>query len=243
MRAGELSYVYLLKKEESTSGVKSFASLIISAFGDILILIFAMFLVGWHLRKELIAQTNDILSYLKSYKVSTIGLNHVLVIILVIFLAIFMILLSKRKKLDKQSRLSNEILKIKAKFTEVINEIKYVKFDKKFLIIVLLSFLIILFRFLTQWYIVKSMNLAIGIWEFSFAILFGVLFSLIPIHGPAGIGTVEAPYVLSLVYLEVPKNDAITSGFVLHILIILFTMILGIYGIFNLKILKRLSNV
>ncbi|MGQ9609106.1 MAG: lysylphosphatidylglycerol synthase transmembrane domain-containing protein [bacterium] len=238
MRAGELSYVYLLKKEESTSGVKSFASLIISAFGDILILIFAMFLVGWHLRKELIAQTNDILSYLKSNKVSTIGLNHVLVIILVIFLAIFMILLSKRKKLDKQSRISNEI---KAKVTEVINEIKYVKFDKKFLIIVLLSFLIILFRFLTQWYIVKSMNLAIGIWEFSFAILFGVLFSLIPIHGPAGIGTVEAPYVLSLVYLEVPKNDAITSGFVLHILIILFTIILGIYGIFNLKILK--SNV
>ncbi len=248
MRTGELSYIYLLKKEERTPGTKSFASLIISALADILVLLFAMFLVGWYLKGELIERTNDILNYLKSYKFQSFGQNHrfsliFISLILIVFFTIFLILLSK--KLNKQSFLVLQILKIKTKIIELLNEISHVKLDKKFLIIILLSFFIILFRFLTQWYIIKSMNLAIGIWEFSFAILFSVLFSLIPIHGPAGIGTVEAPYVLSLVYLKVPKSDAITSGFVLHILIILFTVILGIYGILDLKILKKhkLSNV
>ena len=55
------------------------------------------------------------------------------------------------------------------------------------------------------------MGLAINIWQYFFAILFGVLFSLVPIHGPAGFGTVEAPWVLALVYLDVSEKDAITS--------------------------------
>jgi len=82
------------------------------------------------------------------------------------------------------------------------------------------------------------MNLEIDIWQFSFAILFGVLFSLLPIHGPAGFGTVEAPWVLSLAYLGVPSKDAIISGFSLHIIIILFCVILGLYGAIGLNRLK-----
>lgn len=248
MRAGELSYVYLLKKEESTSGTKSFASLIIGALADILVLIFAMFVVGWYLRNELIERARVIANYIKSYKIPDIRSNYefsliFIIIILIIFFTVFIIL--KRKKLSNQSRLYKGALKIKTKIRGVISEISCVRLDKRFLIIILLSSFIILFRFLTQWYIIKSMDLAIGIIEFSFAILFSVLFSLIPIHGPAGIGTVEAPYVLSLVYLQVPKSDAITSAFVLHILIMIFSVILGIYGIFDLRLFKKhkLSNV
>ncbi len=245
MRIGELSYVYLLKKEENTAGTKSFASLIIGALADILVLIFAMLLVGCYLINYLIDRTRTILTYVKFYPNYEYKLIYIIVILTISFTIFIILLFIKRRKLTNQSPLSKGILKLKIKISQVINEIRSVKLDKRFSIIVLLSFLIILFRFLTQWYIVDCLDLAIGIWEFSFAILFSVLFSLIPIHGPAGIGTVEAPYVLSLVYLEVPKNDAITSAFILHILVMLFSVILGVYGIFNLKIFKKqnLSNV
>jgi len=68
---------------------------------------------------------------------------------------------------------------------------------------------------------------------------FGVLFSLVPIHGPAGFGTVEAPWVLALMYLDVSEKDAITSGFSLHIMIILFCVILGISGAIGLRKVRR----
>lgn len=244
MRVGELSYVYLLKKEENTAGIKSLASLIIGALADIFVLIFAMLLVGLYLKNYLIDRTRIILTYVKPYTYYKFNSIYIIIILVILF-AILIILLFKRKKLNEQSFFSKEILKLKIKTRQLVKEISSVKLDRKFFVIVLLSFLIILFRFLTQWYIIDSMNLAIGIWEFSFAILFSVLFSLIPIHGPAGIGTVEAPYVLSLVYLEVPKNDAITSGFVLHILIMLFSLVLGVYGILDLKMFKKqnLDNV
>jgi uncharacterized membrane protein YbhN (UPF0104 family) len=128
---------------------------------------------------------------------------------------------------------------IKTKVIEIFRELGSVRFDFRLLAIILSSILIIVLRFSTQWYLVRSMELSINIWQFSFAILFGVLFSLVPIHGPAGFGTVEAPWVLALVYLNVPEKDAITSGFSLHIIIILFCSILGFFGAIGLKKIRR----
>jgi uncharacterized membrane protein YbhN (UPF0104 family) len=81
-------------------------------------------------------------------------------------------------------------------------------------------------------------EISINIWKLNFALLFGALFALLPIHGPAGFGTMEAPWVVILYFLDVPKEDAITSGFSLHIIIIIFSIIMGIYGFLNFRILK-----
>jgi len=230
MRAGELSYMYLLKKQANTPGTKSFASLITGAIADAFIVFIAMIFVAWHLRYEIINRSYEIsVSDLFSSLFQKLINSKLLMIILVLALTLIIsVILFKLKSYGQ--KLSKLLLLTKEKVIEIFKELSYISFDLRFLGIVIFSILIILLRFGTQWVIVRSMNLEINIWQFLFAILFGVLFSLLPIHGPAGFGTVEAPYVLALTYLNVPNKDAIISGFSLHIIIMLFCIILGIYG-------------
>jgi uncharacterized membrane protein YbhN (UPF0104 family) len=79
------------------------------------------------------------------------------------------------------------------------------------------------------------MGIEIGVWELSFALLCCLLFSLFPVHGLAGFGTVEALWVAILHILNVPEGDAITTGFGLHIIVVVFCIIMGIYGAMSLK--------
>ncbi len=236
MRTGELSYVYLLRKQTRTPGTKSFASLIVGGIADSAVILLAMFIVGWHLRDALADGFSRFLSALTQKSetfMQAIKDNLLLSAIAIVFLAgliIGMALLKQRKH-----RVWHYASVMKAKVTEVGRELADVSFDKRLLGIIVCSILIISFRFGTQWYLVRSMGIAIGIWKLSFALLFGVLFSLIPIHGPAGFGTVEAPWVAALLLLNIPRKDAITSGFGLHIIIILYCVILGLYGGVNLR--------
>lgn len=236
MRAGELSYMYLLKKEANTPGTKSFASLIAGAIADAVLLFAGMLVVAWYLRFELAARSMELLvsDFVTSW-IHKLASSKLLIVIVLLVILIGIILI--------RYVLKNRKLKtfgiIKTKVIEIFRELGSVRFDIRLLAIILSSILIITLRFSTQWYLVRSMGLSINIWQFSFAILFGVLFSLVPIHGPAGFGTVEAPWVLALVYLNVPEKDAITSGFSLHIIIILFCSILGLFGAIGLKKIRR----
>ncbi len=238
MRAGELSYMYLLKKNANTPGTKSFASLITGAVADALLILIMMFFVAWHLRSEIVNRSTEIsISGLLSsllQKLPESKLFMILVILALISIIVAILLKWKNYRL--------KLLKfwafIKSKSMEIFNELTNISFDLRLLGIILFSVLIIVLRFGTQWVIVRSMNVEINIWQFSFAMLFSVLFSLLPIHGPAGFGTVEAPWVLALAYLGVPSKDAIISGFSLHIIIIIFCVILGLYGAIGLNRLK-----
>ncbi|MGB9596505.1 MAG: lysylphosphatidylglycerol synthase transmembrane domain-containing protein [Candidatus Poribacteria bacterium] len=234
MRAGELSYMYLLKKKANTSGTKSFASLITGAIADAVIVFVAMILVLWRLRYEITNRSYEIsVSDLFSSLIHKILNSKLLIIITILALVLILgIILFKLK--NYRERLSKHLSFIKGKIIEVFKELSSVSFDLRLLGIIILSILIISLRFETQWIIVRSMNLEINIWQFLFAILFGVVFSLLPIHGPAGFGTVEAPYVLALTYLNVSSKDAIISGFSLHIIIMLFCIVLGVYGAIGL---------
>lgn len=234
MRAGELSYMYLLKREDNTSGTKSFASLIVGAVADMAIMFVAMLVVALHLRKELSERSINIIisEFFISlvHKLTEFQLALAIFFISLIFIAGFLLI---------RYRFRKYLLIIKNKAIEVFHELAYLKFDIRLLAIIILSILIISFRFATQWYIVRSMEVNINIWQFAFAIVFGVLFSLIPIHGPAGFGTVEAPWVLALAYLNVSEKDAITSGFSLHIIIIIFCAILGLYGSISIRKIRQ----
>jgi uncharacterized protein (TIRG00374 family) len=237
MRAGELSYMYLLKREANTPGTKSFASLIVGVIADMMILLVMMIIVAWHLRSKLAERSMHLLvsDFAESLIHKFTGLRLIIMIfaVLLILVAGFLLIRQVFKKY---------FLTIKGKFIEVLRELAFIKPDVRLLAIILFSILIITFRFATQWYVVRSMEVNIDIWQFAFALLFGVLFSIIPIHGPAGLGTVEAPWVLALVYLNVPEKDAITSGFSLHIIIMVFCVILGLYGLIGLRKIGYVQN-
>jgi len=238
MRAGELSYVYLLKKQAGTPGTKSFASLIIGGIADAILILIAMFAVGWHLRDALTEGTSYFFSALeqKSRLIGPWAYGLMVVIVLVVGSVIGFLIFDFRFSIYRSSAVwKSKIENLKSKIIEVGRELK-TSFDIRLLgIIAVCSILIIALRFGTQWYLVRSMGINIGIWKLTFALLFGVLFSLVPMHGPAGFGTVEAPWVLSLLVLNVPEKDAITSGFGLHIIIIMYCMVLGLYGILDFR--------
>jgi len=237
LRTGELSYMYLLKKEANTPGTKSLASLIIGGVSDAIVFMIATFIVVWHFRDRLIGLWAHRLIGSWTYKSI-----YLLAYMPIALLAVGLFILIKRKWISTQFRTRRYLSFIKMKLLEVVREVTNVTPDIRLLGIFVSSVLIMLFRFGTQWYLVRFMEIAIGIWEFFLALLFGLLFSLVPIHGPAGFGTVEAPWVLALVYLNIPKEDAITSGFSLHIIILLFCIILGLYGIVALRKSGRLKE-
>jgi glycosyltransferase 2 family protein len=237
MRAGELSYMYLLKREANTPGTKSFASLIVGVIADMMILLVMMIIVAWHLRSKLAERSMHILvsDFAGSLIHKFTGLRLIIMIfaVLLVLVAGFLLIRHGFKK---------HFLTIKDKFFEVLRELAFIKPDIRLLAIIIFSILIMTFRFGTQWYVVRSMEVNIDIWQFAFALLFGVLFSIIPIHGPAGLGTVEAPWVLTLVYLNVSEKDAITSGFSLHIIIMVFCVIIGLYGLIGLRKIGYVQN-
>jgi len=246
MRTGELSYIYFLKKEAKTPGTKSFASLIAAGIADATVLLMAMFIVGWHLREALAkgllrfqsasGQRTEMLARMAKRNLSL----FIAIAILTVGGIVGLILLKRKHTQGGQVSGTRRLAaSIKAKSLEVWSELANTSFDLRLLSIIVLSVLIIAFRFGTQWYLVQSMGISIGIWKFSFALLFGVLFSLLPVHGPAGFGTVEGPWVLTLSVLNVSREDAITSGFGLHIIIIMYCIILGIYGVADMFVRKH----
>jgi len=245
MRAGELSYMYLLKKQASTPGTKSFASLIIGGVADVAVILMATLIVGWRLWDDLAGGFSyfayTLKQKLRTFIHTTSWDKLLLFAIILASIACFVtgFILYRRKNKAQQSLMHRYGSIVKSKVLEVVHELANVKFDMRLLGIVVLSIMIISFRFCTQWYLVWAMNLGINIWQFAFALFFSVLFSLIPIHGPAGFGTVEAPWVLALVYLDVPQEDAITSGFGLHIVITTFVIVLGIYSALDLRFLRN----
>jgi len=203
-----------------------------------------MLIVGWHLRDALAQGISQFLTDTSQKLVSlsrTISNSLIIFIILMFLFAVIAgsLILFKRRSIIYQGKRWKLVSVLKLKIQEVLREISDISFDMRLVGIILCSISVILFRFGTQWYLVRSMGIAISIWKLSFALLFGVLFSLAPIHGPAGLGTVEGPWVLALHILNVPEKDAIASGFVLHIIIIMYCLVLGLYGFIGVKMMNR----
>lgn len=247
MRTGDISYIYLLKKQEQTPGTKSVASLVIGAVADLALIMIGILIVGYHLGEVLtegLAYFSSALNHTASGIWQTIQKNiFLLLLAIAILAAIFTgIVLFRRRDSKRQHPIWRYISAIKSKALAVWHELAETSFDIRLVGIIICSIFIMVFRFGAQCYLVNAMGIDIGIWELNFALLFGVLFSLLPIHGPAGLGTVEAPWVMILFILGVSKEDGITSGFSLHIIIIIYAIIMGIYGALSLKILQYVQN-
>jgi hypothetical protein len=255
MRTGELSYVYLLKKQTRTPGTKGFASLIVGGIIDLVLILIATCIVGWYLR-DILAERLSYFASALEHKVGTLMQmardNLPLLIAATVILAGGIIAgcwmlhvrqecLTYRKR-KKESSIGRLASSIKEKILEVGRELADTPFDIRLLGIIACSISIIALRFGTQWYLVRSI-VAISIWEFSFALILGVFFSLVPVHGPAGFGTVEAPWVLALSSIaNVRLDHAITSGFVLHIIIIIYCIALGLWGALDLRFSTRIAD-
>ena len=86
-----------------------------------------------------------------------------------------------------------------------------------------------------QCYLVRAMNIELRVLEIIFALSFTAFFNMFPIQSFGNFGTVEAPWIWALLQLQVPEDLAIIAGFSLHLLIIFYSVILGIFGLISIK--------
>lgn len=224
-RAGELSYLYLLKKR---GGVESYVtgvpSLILSRVFDIMAISF-LFLCSFIGIKSL------------SKELRVMGL--VLISFVFCVLAIMMFLIWKKERF--LAKIKQYILRLNLdKFIivqgilgrgkEVIEGFEAAKGKHVTIVSFIFSVLIWVSINAVNFILIMAVGIEMTIWQVVFLSTFFILFSFLPVNGYAGFGTTEALWVLMVGNFGIPTETAISTGFATHILSLVIFVIIGTIG-------------
>jgi len=222
-RLGELSYIYLAKKQ-GIKGTTAISSLIAARVFD-LIVISLIFLVSVILIKK------------HSQMAGVIYLILLLLALLLLFLVISIILKHKVLRMLNYIARKLNIKRAKAikyiliKLSEASKDLDRIKSKKILLLVFFSSIAVWICQFLTLYLIVISSGVRIGLLFLIVSITFSTLSTILPIYSPGGFGTIEGSWALGLVILGVSKEIAISTGFFQHIILIIFFAVLGFFSL------------
>ena len=228
MRSGDLSYIYLMKRREGVDETKSVASLMLASLIELMLLMGLMVGTAWVLRSALAGQ----LSYATLFVAPLLVCCGLAILIATACIApkactTFAYYFAKPLlRLEK-----SHITWFVNKGLDVIHELTQIRFDWKFCKIWGYSLLSLGIRFGFQCYLAREMGIHISILSLIFALAFTSVFNLLPIQSVGNFGTVEFPFVWVLMRFATPKAIAIVAGFSLHLIILLYCIPLGIYGL------------
>lgn len=227
-RSGELSYIYLLNKN-SNKNIKDGASTLILARILDIIAILILFFVSIILAKNL----PDIIE-------KTIPLIVFLAIIIVIIL--LMLIYNLKKVTNNLEKVSFHLqLNDKKSLKYIINkmdefaESNFHVDRKQFILSAIISFGVWVILYSVIYTVIKAMDINIGFEAFLLATTFYLMISILPVQGIGGFGTFEGSWALSFMAVGVIKEFAISSGFIIHIVFILYIIILALFGFIYLK--------
>ncbi|WP_174591667.1 lysylphosphatidylglycerol synthase transmembrane domain-containing protein [Methanocella conradii] len=131
---------------------------------------------------------------------------------------------------------------IRSKLEEVVDYYSSPDSQSKVLIIFGLSLLIWIMASLSMSILAVNMGLGIGIWAIIAATMVSVMFSALPIHGIASLGTTELILSAAFMALGAPKDAAISSAFAIHLMVLMFTALLSIYAIVSDHVFQILDK-
>ena len=229
MRTGEFSYVYLLRRDEKVSATKGIASLMSASIIDILLILAAMSATAWGLRLKLSEQSN--LSYWLLFVLPLIGVSVILVAAEVFLLVPNAVSRGVERIESLSSVVRNTVVaRLVGALAALLREFTNLSFNWRLLGIIGCSIANLGLRFIMQCYLVTSMQMNLGILEIIFALSLTSFFNMFPIQTVGNFGTVEVPWILALTSLGISRDNAIISGFSLHILTLFYSMLLGGYG-------------
>jgi len=229
MRTGDISYIYLLKSREKVSGTKSVASLMVVSVLDILLQLTLIVGIAWYFKPRLASK----ISYTAFLLIPFLGILALLSIVSIsLIFPKRCVSVTERISLTFQ-RLSPLLLKrgiswIGDKSAQIVHELTDISFNVRLLGIFVYSVVILGVRFGMQCYLVKAMNLNLDILDILFALAFTAFCNMLPIQSVASFGTIELPWTWALISLGASKDAAIASGFSLHIIIIMYSVALGL---------------
>ncbi|MDP3980838.1 MAG: lysylphosphatidylglycerol synthase transmembrane domain-containing protein [Chlamydiota bacterium] len=229
VRSGELSYIYFLKKHLAINSKESFATLFLARILDLACLggffVMSLFML-WH---QIHAPV------LRMMMITVIFLP---LLITALFSASSRTGIAKIKSvLEKWGLLRFHIvLRIIEWLTEFGHTFDMLKKSGRLIYYVCLSILIWGIKFLSFFYILRSFGFPDGIslWATVFGTTFTEVTAILPIHGLAGLGTIEGGWTVGFLLLGLPKDFVIASGFSFHLILLLFASVLGCIGLFQL---------
>ncbi|MDG6249463.1 lysylphosphatidylglycerol synthase transmembrane domain-containing protein [Methanocalculus sp.] len=233
-RTGELSYVYLLKKQHNMRAGQGVATLLVARIFDLLAVI--VFFVSSLL----------LIDMLPDEIINTALIAAVIFFTLSISVVFFFYLPWRIKSTEKDPRYKSHypenpfLLKISGKISEILNYILEIRQGNKknILYVAIISIFIWFFLYLFYFFSACAMHIDTGFLPTIFAASFVVFTMILPIQGMAGFGTVEGGWAFGFILIGISEITAISSAFGFHAITLLFTIIAGSFG-YTIFIIKE----
>jgi uncharacterized protein (TIRG00374 family) len=221
-RAGELSYIYLLKKNHNRPVEEGIATLIESRVFDMIAISFLFF--------SSIAFAQD-LPELISDAMWAIALFTAFLLVLLVSISRCNIITHAMRNaavflnLGKSPAFGILLEKIDnvAKIFACMNL-------NKFLLCVLISIACWLAAYSVVYLLLVAMGIKLPLGTALLASTFSLLTTILPIQGIGGFGTMEGGWTIGFMLFGMSKDLAIISGFGVHIITIFYFLVLGVIG-------------
>ncbi len=223
-RTGELSYIYILKKNHNKNTGEGIATLFVSRIFDIVSISILFFMSALIIRD------------LPEIIMKAIWIIMFFLIFITFFLIAFLcrggnflnIFRSLFVRFNLGSKYFTDYLLRKG--DETVKSFNKIKSKTILFWTFMLSILIWISNYFIIYMLLRSMDVFLPLQIVVLGATFVLLTSVLPIQGLAGFGTTELVWTAVFVPLRLPLEIAVISGFSYHIIIIVYYLILGIYG-------------
>jgi len=227
-RLGELSYIYLIKNKKVKGGA-NLGSLLLARVFDMLALSFYFIMALFFIKEK---------SSIIQYALTGVGIFLVAVsisfLVLLFYEAPFLKTLKFILKTLKLTDFHIGLFILK-KFAELMKFLRVIRSKKNISIIMLYSLIIWGANYLFSYLIVTNLGMKIGFPLFMVAATLSVFSYSIPISGIAGLGTYEGLWALFFLSVGISKEMAIVTGFGSHLIILTFSLLMGLFGLYFLN--------
>jgi hypothetical protein len=224
MRAGDVSYVHLLRSRRQGSGVGGVASLVVAGLLDLWWMLVLAVALGLSLRgsttNAAVLRSLTVLAALGVVGIPVVGV------------------LSRRLPARFVDRIGGAPA-VGALIRRVMEELRRQTWSRRLLAGAGFSGLALVCRYGFQLYLLDAMFGGVTWTQGLFALVFAGLANLAPIQGVGNVGSIELPWAWALVLVGVGKADAIASGFALHGVVLAYALGTGALSVALLRTRSR----
>lgn len=225
-RTGELTYIYLVKKLQRIPVSEGISSLAIARLFDF-VAIALLFFISAVFIEDAPQVVSDVLPLVSSLVILFGG-----VVVIIVFgadkIAGLLETIVFRLGLDR----SNIILKT---VREVLMNLRIIKSRRVILYSLGNSVLIWLCIYFMNYSLLRGMGFDLGIFEVAVASTLCIFTNILPIPSIGAFGVYEGAWAIGFISLGLSKEAAITSGLGVHIIIFIYMLFLGGFGLFRTR--------
>ncbi len=220
MRAGEVSYVHLVRSRKQASGAGGVASLVVAGILDLWWMLCIAVVLGVALRG--MAANDPALATLTA--AAGVGVVAIPVGGMV----------SRRAPAGFAARLGAVPL-VGGLFVRTADELRRQTWSRPLVTGLAFSGLALACRYAFQLYLLDTMFGGITWMQGLFALVFAGLANLLPIQGIGNVGSIELPWTWALILVGVKHTDAAASGFALHGVVLAYAVVTGLLSLALLR--------